>query len=450
MVSRAALAGIASSIVLMAGVGFLGPSAAVPRADRVLWAAHPNDLVVIALLWIAIVLGTVAALVAVRVQDRFSPRTLLIGGLLAVAVLTVAPVLGSTDMMDYATYGRITVLGGNPHVMTPAQLRLEGDPVALLSSEAWQFSPSVYGPVATATEWAAAELGGASAFSIVLWLKVMNGVAFVLAGLMLARLTNPVRAHLLWTVNPIMLWSVCAGGHIDGLATALGVGSLWLVLRGRGFAAGVVLGLAAAVKAPLLVYGVAARRPVRFWLGALLALVPGYLIVGPAALRALAGRSRTWSWMSPWDLLARWFDLPEQAWTVLVWGGAAAVAGLLLYGLPVGPPRIRLAFAISLAWVITTPIYHPWYDVMVFGLLVLMPASRLDWLLLLRAGIAAGCALPGVALSTNWLTDAGDSVSSTVPLAMMLLALLIGVFAARRRLLPAQPVHAPGRILVAA
>lgn len=122
---------------------------------------------------------------------------------------------------------------------------------------------------------------------------------------------------------------------------------------------------------------------------------------------------------------------------MLVWASAAAVAWLLLYGLPAGPLRIRLALAISLAWwVITTPIYHPWYDVMLFGLLVLMPASRLDWLLL-RAGVAAGCALPGVALPTNWLTDAGDSVSSIVPLAMTLLALLIGVFAARRRLLPA-------------
>ena len=32
-----------------------------------------------------------------------------------------------------------------------------------------------------------------------------------------------LRAHLLWSVNPLLLWEIVAGGHIDGLAAAFGL-----------------------------------------------------------------------------------------------------------------------------------------------------------------------------------------------------------------------------------
>ena len=32
-----------------------------------------------------------------------------------------------------------------------------------------------------------------------------------------------LRAHLLWSVNPLLLWEIVAGGHIDGLAVAFGL-----------------------------------------------------------------------------------------------------------------------------------------------------------------------------------------------------------------------------------
>jgi hypothetical protein len=43
-----------------------------------------------------------------------------------------------------------------------------------------------------------------------------------------------LRAHLLWSVNPLLLWEVVAGGHIDGLAAAfglLGIVALRVALR---------------------------------------------------------------------------------------------------------------------------------------------------------------------------------------------------------------------------
>ena len=86
---------------------------------------------------------------------------------------------------------------------------------------------SVYGPVATAEEWAAAELGGTSMARITFWLKLWNSIAFGVVVLLLDRTlrSDParrLRAHLLWTVNPLLLWEIVASGHIDGLAAAFG------------------------------------------------------------------------------------------------------------------------------------------------------------------------------------------------------------------------------------
>ena len=87
---------------------------------------------------------------------------------------------------------------------------------------------SVYGPVATAAEWGAAELGGTSLARITFWLKLEEAVAFGAVILVLDRLLRRdpemrLRAHLLWSVNPLLLWEIVAGGHIDGLAAMFGL-----------------------------------------------------------------------------------------------------------------------------------------------------------------------------------------------------------------------------------
>ena len=87
---------------------------------------------------------------------------------------------------------------------------------------------SVYGPVATGAEWAAAELGGTSLARITFWLKLEEALAFGAVVLALDRMLRydpalRLRAHLLWSVNPVLLWEIVAGGHIDGLAAAFGL-----------------------------------------------------------------------------------------------------------------------------------------------------------------------------------------------------------------------------------
>ncbi|MGH3377615.1 MAG: polyprenol phosphomannose-dependent alpha 1,6 mannosyltransferase MptB, partial [Actinoallomurus sp.] len=266
----AALTGIAVSLALMVLVGLCRFPAAVPPMGgdgvfpRLTWP-YASDLWATGLLWTAMIIGfagLAAGLVAVR--DGWRPRGLVGGGLIAVAVLVAAPPMGTTDTMDYVVYGRMAVLGYDPQVMTPREFRATGDQVGALAPEPWQDTPSVYGPLATGTEWAAAALPGGSAVSAVFWLKMWNALAFLAAALALVRLTGPDRArrarvHLLWTLNPLLLWALIGGAHVDGLAAGLAVAGLATAgpAMWRSGAAGMLIGGAAAVKAPYLLIGAA-------------------------------------------------------------------------------------------------------------------------------------------------------------------------------------------------
>jgi len=284
---------IGLSVAILVGVGAAGPSAATVRVYRAggwpPWFAslHLSDLTVTAALWAALLLGAAgvaAGLAAVRWGWRAPVRWLVLGAVVAVIALAVVPAVGSTDMLDYAAYGRIAALHHSPYLMTPEQLRLAHDPVGQLAPYLWQNVPSVYGPLATATEWAASELGRRSAALTIFWLKVWNGVAFLVVVLTLDWLTRAVpemraRAHLLWSVNPLMLWAVMAGGHVDGLAVGIAVLALAVLGRAavlardpgrvstaRAVGFGVLLGAATAVKAPFVLFGaglawVARRSP---------------------------------------------------------------------------------------------------------------------------------------------------------------------------------------------
>ena len=149
--ARVAAGSMAASVGLMLAVGLSGPSVSVPEFTTAFpWppyfgAFRLSDVVVTGLAWLATGLGglgLVAALLAVRRGWRPGPWPLLIGSLLAVAALTLMPPLGSTDMLDYAIYGRTAALGHSPYVMTPRQLTASGDPVGRFSPPAWRRAPT--------------------------------------------------------------------------------------------------------------------------------------------------------------------------------------------------------------------------------------------------------------------------------------------------------------------
>jgi hypothetical protein len=201
--------------------------------------------------------------------------------------------------------------------------------------------------------------------------------------------------------------------------------------------AGVLLGAAAAVKAPLLLVaaglGWAARRSTRalaaLSLAILAVLVSCYLIVGWAAVRAVAGRAAgTPSLYDPWQLLDRALGLHLGNSTIDLVGALACVilAVIMLRRMPAGPadyPFAQPALALMLAWLITTPQQRPWYDAAIFPLLALMPATRLDWIVIVRTAAAALAELPGVTyyvdLVPGGLAAAGKAISvSMAPLVL--------------------------------
>jgi len=374
-------------------------------------------------MWAAVILGAggVAAGLAALSRGAVPPVRVLLGiGLVAAAALTVLPPAGSTDALDYAAYGRVVALGHSPYVMTPNQLRRTGDPVGQAIPHEWRNHVAVYGPAASAEQWAAAELGSTSAARIAFWLKLWGALAFGAVALALDRLVRSdparrARAHLLWTANPMLLWVLVAAGHVDVMAAAAGLLGL-VVMRGRepgaepgalqGLAAGLLVGIAADIKISYLLFGLglawAARRSLSAWMaaaaGGALVLLPSYAWFGSPAVKALLSREAAASVDNFYQIFvgSHGNAIPHQLLVAGLLFGAVAL--LLLWRLPDGVPAlpaIRPALAISAAWLFFWPYQLPWYDAMVLCLLALYPASRLDWLVLLRLAAATFALMPG-------------------------------------------------------
>jgi hypothetical protein len=467
----------------MIAVCAAGPSAVVPQIPRTfpappLWfPLHLSEVTVVAMIYTAIVLGAAGVacgLVAVRHGARPNWRLLVAGAVIAVIALALLPPGGSTDSLSYAAYGRIALLGHNPYVMTPSQLRATGDPIGLQTTRNWAVDPSLYGPVAIVADWTAAKLGGVTISYIVFWLKVMFALSFGVIALALDRLFRDdpaarARAHLLWTVNPLMLWAVVGGDHIDGLGAGLGILGL-LVARtaaagpgakispARALAAGLLVGAAIGIKAPYFPLGLAlawsCRNSIKAaaaaGVGGVVALVPGYLIAGPAALKDLV---RTGSNLVTFDSFWRLFYPPfgynsmPRGLEVFAALGCVAVAALLAWRLPAGPPHlpaIRPAVVLMVAWLLVWPLQRPWYDAIAFCLLAVIPASRLDWLMLIRAVPAAMAVATGAGGGAHvapplWLSHVigflGSDLSPWVRLAAVVAAVilcLLGAWTLRR------------------
>ena len=462
-----AAAAIAASTLVMIAISAAGPNVSVPamrRAGGPPWwlALHLTAPFVTVSLWAAMALGcagVIAGLVAVARGARPPVRPIIAAAFLAVAVLTVLPPAGSTDPISYAAGGRTAVIGHSPYVMTPLQLARTGDPVGRQIPfgevpSSWANAVSVYGPVATAAEWGAAELGGTSLARITFWLKLEEAIAFGAVILALDRLlrSDPemrLRAHLLWSVNPLLLWEIVAGGHIDGLAVAFGLLGI-AALRARtprgesgpresraqaeipvggAVLAGLLIGVAVDTKVEYALFGLAVAWACRRSLKALAAaafgfgvtVIPAYLAVGTPAIKVLVTRSTGITW----DTMYQLFWRPVLDYTqfsassapphleliaYLLFAGVALLALVRLPDRTPGLPAVAPALALSLAWLFVTAFQRPWYDVMAIGLLALYSASRLDWLVLIR--LLAGATIYAQAIQSpvepNWLYDLGQ------------------------------------------
>lgn len=467
-----ATAAIGGSILLTVVIGLLGPSAMVPALGGPGWHppysldVRPGAHLVIALAAAAVLLGGLGLLVALpalrgraaAVRGLPDPRSLVLIGCLAAGVLAFLPPSGSGDHLNYAAYGRMVTLGLSPY--THGAIDLPGDPIADAVEAPWREEPSVYGPVATAVQALASWIGGDSLRLTMFVLALVNAAAFVATGLLIDRFTrdDPVRrlrAALLWTANPLLLYQLVAGMHVDTLAIACMVAAL--LARSRPAGSGVLLGLGVAIKvnAGLVALGPAwelRRRPARLALMAgcaVAVVVVGYLIVGPEAIAPMTRTSKAISHASPWKLVQGWLQtivgtgsayrgeiqvgslllLALIAWSLL---RLPARTGLLTGGRAKGMEAPVVAVGLMVAYLFATPYILPWYDGLAFGLLALVAASALDTFVVAHLVVLSLAYLParveGVPAELDWL---GKVVRPQLAWALLALTVALLVWAWR-------------------
>ncbi|MGW0885771.1 glycosyltransferase 87 family protein [Streptomyces sp. NPDC002671] len=348
----------------------------------------------------AIVLSCFATLGMLNAHRRgWSPDSRLLFRVSAVAALLLAnftPV-GSSDTASYAAYGRITALGGDPYVMTPAQL---GGGYADLVGAAWRDTPSVYGPVATWLQAAAAFVGGGRPGLTIWVLMMVNVAAFLGTGYLLTRTADdPVRATLLWIANPLLIGVLVAGGHMDTVVACLTVCAIRLAsrtaLRGHhDLIAGALIGLACCVKISTILLGVglvwallrsgAWRRAARQMLATTLILAAVYSAYGLHAFVPLSAASQQVSMPSVWAMFDRfaatWLGQGAAStsigflWPLLM----LAVAFVLRRGVPADTPAVAaVPFVLAFAWILTAPWVMPWYAAYACALSAMFRQGRL-------------------------------------------------------------------------
>ncbi len=475
----AGLAGIGISLACFLLTALLGPSAMQPalpgergQPPYSLDAAAPPHLVIglVAAGVLAGAAGLGLCLHAVRRGWRCSPRPLLAAGLLAAAALALMPPIGSADHLNYAAYGRMAVTGHDPYGTRAADL--PGDPIADAVQE-WRHVPSVYGPVATAQEALASWIGGESVRLTVFALSVTNALAFALTGWILHRACRTplgrLRAALLWTCNPLLLYHLVGGAHNDALAIAAAAGAL-AVFAGtshparRAVAAGALAGLAAAIKFPAAVVGGgpawamlrrrAAGRLLLLGAGAAAVALLAYAAAGDQAFDQVRRAANAVSLASPWHLVDVALGVGRHRMLIRIGSLAllAALIWLLVRALPRDAERdpdaaegLVVAAALALAWLLTATYVLPWYDGLGWAVLALLPWSRFDWALLAHTTALSLAYLPardpaliGLPDELGWLVTVLRS--DVVPWLLTGLLLWVAVTALRR---PAHPAPAP-------
>jgi alpha-1,6-mannosyltransferase len=314
-----------------------------------------------------IAVASVALVVLLRSIERDGTRvrSLAICALAAVALAGAAawPFVFSSDTYAYAAYGEMAARGLDPYVRVPANAHGTSIDAARVQ---WHgdFPVCVYGPAFVALAravWVATNAWGAGA--PIAALRALAALAFLGSIPLLARALAGVeeRKTLIlcaYGLNPMALWSI-AEGHNDAFVLLVAAVAALVLRSGRAAAAGAILGLSAAIKAPGAVFAAAfgldalfARKETRGAIGAAAGLVLAAAISIPPLVPALG------------TVGSHGRYLPMVSLQALV-GIAPAIAialVLLVRGVWYAYRGKREGFAsIGLAIVAALPNPYPWY-----------------------------------------------------------------------------------------
>lgn len=450
---RVGLAGVIGATGLTLLAGFLGPSAVTltlgPRVSLLPpwylpsgWV-RPSEWFVSALIWAVVIIGALGLFVCLRaLADGWLPRVrrLFALGVGLTGATILVPPLTSADVLMYAAYGRLQVLGMDPYDITPAEVfRQQFDPVLRWTERPWYDTPSVYGPITGWTQWLANRLGGDNMHDIVFWLQVFVAVPFVIAcagAVMMAHgdHARQARAAMLTIANPVLIWAVVAGAHNESLSVMFGVMGL-LMMRKHPFLAGIGIGLAGCAKLSIGIWGLAMlwayrrepKKAVLLCLGTAIPMGLAYVVWAPTAFfQVLRNGSyvSVGSWANP---VFRFLDLFLDATLAKIIVGVISYSGLIVVawmlskvvpwtavpGLPKDADRrqdpltiaVRTALVLSVAWLVTSMYTLSWYDLIAWIPLSVLAASKLDSIMLLRITPLSLAYVPGRAIDVGPALD---------------------------------------------
>jgi hypothetical protein len=337
------------------------------------------------------------------------PRRVFWVAAVAVAVVVNITPVGTSDPASYAAYGHIAAIGRNPYLYLPADLPGGSHNVyTALVDRRWQFTPSVYGPVATWTQLAAALIGGSRPWLTIWMLMIMTGLAFVAAGYLLLRsAANPVRAGLIWVANPLLIYLLVMGAQLDAMVALAGIAAILMSRRGasawQDLAVGVVVGVAGAIKVNAVFVGLGIAVPLireRDWahlfrIGAVAAVTTFGLYFFTYGLDALKGvfaassrvisPSLWWLFQIVANLVYPGHAGVKSALIGVLWPPLLLLLAWYLYNRlsPDVPAVLAATCALTFAWVLVAPWTLPWYTALAWVTLALLPRNSLTrWLTL--------------------------------------------------------------------
>ncbi len=426
---------------------------------------------------VALVVLATAICGGLAIVEGRAPR---LGGRLVAAaivvvmgVAVVTPPLTSNDLWSYGTYGRMVVAhDANPYTATPSQF--PHDPMAQRVSAIWQHRPSVYGPVWLGVASADAALVGRSALGNRLFFQLLAALAATAILVLVWRRTRST-ATILWLgLNPAFLAVGVNGGHADLVMGLAILGAALCAARGRGWIAGLLIGLATLVKvtAALALVGIVlwawrARR-VRILVGAVagasLTVLIGYAAIFRDATRVLTSADHTVTAASPWNGLAD-FLLGHDALRnvahplagnhtldVIAASGLALVAVLALtLGWRAARARDpRAAVGVTTAsYTFGASYAFPWYLNWSLPSVADAPPSPIAWVIWLQAAAALAVLKLRILSTGTW----GDTffrvlLTDVTPLALLVAFVVYGLRTASGRPSaetgPDEPVSAQG------
>jgi alpha-1,6-mannosyltransferase len=380
------------------------------------------------------------------------------------APMMLAPPLFSGDGWSYVATGYLAGHGMSPYQWTPAALEL---PLRSGVALRWLFTPSPYGPLFLG--WG----GALSRVSVDPWTLLTSYRVLAVLGLallawavpVLARRAgrDPVDATALALASPFVLAQGVGGLHNDLTMAALVAAALAVTRRGGWLPGAVLVGVAAAVKAPglLAMIGVVllsvapdARWPARLRrtaeVGAVVAvtvLVAGWVTgLGTGWIGALTVPESEHTVLAlPW-VLGRWLH------TVLVTAGPLGVSAVHLLHPALLARRAGLALLVlTTAWVLLVrrigsparavsgtgvvllaamllgPEAHYWYFLWCLPLLACAPLGRPAYAALVAAVVTLGLVAPAdSALHQLWLLQWAAAAVMVVPVAVGLVVRFLG------------------------